>query len=128
MKNAFIYFFTALFLLFVVESRLSLHTLRNDYFSHSSQNLPKKANRLNQTLEKISTQHKLDNVKMSSEVEESDYSYSNSGTLIAFTVSIFLIIYLFALHFGNRVKGNPFRFIADIFSVKRFILIRSIRI
>ena len=129
MKNAIIYFLTALFLFFIVESRLNTNTLRNDYVSHTSQNLPKRINRLNQTLEKISVQQQIDNVDSASfELDEADFQISDAAKTILVFASVFGLIYLFGLNYRKRFKPHVSDFITDILSVKRFIFIRSIRI
>lgn len=129
MKNAIIYFLTGLFLLFVVESRLNTNTLRNDYVSHTSKNLPKRINRLNQTLEKISVQQQIDNVDSASfEIDEANFQISDAAKTILVFASVFGLIYLFGLNYRKRFKPNFSDFITDILSVKRFIFIRSIRI
>ena len=129
MKNAIIYFLTALFLLFVVESRLNTNTLRNDYVGHTSQNLPKRINRLNQTLEKISVQQQIDNVDSASlELDEASFQILDVAKTIIVFASVFGLIYLFGLKYQKRFKPNIHHFITDILSVKRFIFIRSIRI
>ncbi|MFY1047741.1 hypothetical protein [Chryseobacterium sp. GP-SGM7] len=129
MKNAIIYFLTGLFLLFVVESRLNVNTLRNDYTTHNSQNLPKRANRLNQTLEKISVQQQADNVAASSfELSEGNFQISDAAKTILVFASVFGFIYVFGLNYRKRLKPQVFDFVTDILSVKRFIFIRSIRI
>lgn len=129
MKNAIIYFLTCLFLLFVVESRLNTNTLRNDYVSHTSKNLPKRINRLNQTLEKISVQQQIDNVDSASfEIDESNFQISDAAKTILVFASVFGLIYLFGLNYRKRFKPHVSDFITDILSVKRFIFIRSIRI
>lgn len=129
MKNVIIYFLTGLFLLFVVESRLNVNTLRNDYTNHSSQNLPKRANRLNQTLEKISVQQQTDNVDAASfELDEGNFQISDAAKTVLVFASVFGLIYLFGLNYRKRFKPQVFDFITDSLSVKRFIFIRSIRI
>lgn len=129
MKNAIIYFLTGLFLLFVVESRLTVNTLRNDYTNHTSQNLPKRANRLNQTLEKISVQQQIDNVDTASfELDESDFQISDTLQTVIVFASVFGLIYSFGLLFKKRFKPAISDFLQHAHSVKTFILIRSIRI
>lgn len=129
MKNAIIYFLTCLFLLFVVESRLNTNTLRNDYVSHTSKNLPKRINRLNQTLEKISVQQQIDNFDSASfEIDEANFQISDAAKTILVFARVFGLIYLFGLNYRKRFKPHFSDFITDILSVKRFIFIRSIRI
>lgn len=129
MKSAIIYFFTALFLFFVVESRINVNTLRNDYTNHTSQNLPKRANRLNQTLEKFSVQQYIDNLdNLSFELDEADFQISEATKAIVVFASVFGLIYFFGLKYRKRFKPNIEFYIAGIFSVKKFIFIRSIRI
>ena len=69
---------TGLFLLFVVESKIDVRTLKNDYVNHTSQNLPKKANRLNQTTEKLSIRQLIDDAgnACSLELTEDDIQLS----------------------------------------------------
>lgn len=129
MKNAFIYFFTFLFLLFVVEKRLNTNTLRNDYVGHTSQNLPKRINRLNQTLEKISIQQQNDTLDtVSLELDEENFQTSDAAKAIIVFASVFGLIYLFGLKYQKRFKPNIYHIVTDVLSVKKFIFIRSIRI
>nr|WP_315031157.1 hypothetical protein [uncultured Chryseobacterium sp.] len=128
MRNYIVYFLTSLFLLFVVESKLNVKTLRNDYSGHSSHHMPKRANRLNQTFEKLSIQQKADNVDNSSlELVENDFQLSDIFQAIAVFAGVFSLIYIFGLKNDKRFKSDIHGSVFG-FSTKRFILIRSIRI
>ena len=129
MRNYIVYFLTSLFLLFVVESKINVKTLRNDY-THTSQNLPKKANRLNQTYEKLSVQQAPDDTgnAYSLELTEDDFQLSDTVQSIVFFASIFTLVYIFGLKSFKKPKPSIHGFLSEFSTVKRFILIRSIRI
>ncbi|AZA82357.1 hypothetical protein C1637_08870 [Chryseobacterium lactis] len=128
MRNYIVYFLTGLFLLFVVESRLNVKTLRNDYSGHVSHHLPKKANRLNQTFEKLSVQQMADNIDNSTlELAENDFQLSDILQTIAVFAGVFSLIYIFGLKACKRLKPDIDDFVFSL-STKKFILIRSIRI
>ncbi|PWN64939.1 hypothetical protein C1631_020140 [Chryseobacterium phosphatilyticum] len=128
MRNYIVYFLTGLFLLFVVESRLNVKTLRNDYSGQVSHHLPKRANRLNQTFEKLSIQQVADNVDNSSlELVENDFQLSDILQTIAVFAGVFNLIYIFGLKSYKRFRQDIHGFVFG-FTTKRFILIRSIRI
>ena len=130
MRNYIVYFLTALFLLFVVESKVNVKTLRNDYTNNPSQNLPKKANRLNQTYEKLSIQQAPDDTgnAYSLELAEDDFQFSDTLQTIVVFASVFTLVYIFGLKSFKRLKPTIHGFLSEFSSVKRFILIRSIRI
>ncbi|KIC62068.1 hypothetical protein [Chryseobacterium taiwanense] len=130
MRNYIVYFLTTLFLLFVVESKMNVRTLKNDYNTHSSHNLPKRANRLNQTYEKLSIQQSPDDVDnaYSLELAEDDFQWSDTLQTIAVFASVFSLVYIFGLKSFKRSKPNIHGFLSNLSTVKRFILIRSIRI
>ena len=129
MRNYIVYFLTSLFLLFVVESKINVKTLRNDY-THSSHNLPKRANRLNQTYEKLSIQQTSDDISnaYSLELAEDDFQLSDTFEAMVVFASVFTLVYIFGLKSFKKLKPSIHRFLSDFSSVKRFILIRSIRI
>lgn len=129
MRNLLVYFLTGLFLLFVVESRLDVKTLRNDYSGHVSHHMPKKANRLNQTFEKLSVQQMADNIDNTTlELAEDNFQLSDTLQIIAVFATVFNLVYIFGLRsFKSRKPG--FHGLLSLYShVKTFILIRSIRI
>lgn len=129
MRNIIIYFLTGLFLLFVVESRLSVKTLRNDYSGHVSHHMPKKANRLNQTFEKLSVQQMADNIDNSTlELTEDDFQFADTLQIIAVFASVFSLVYIFGLRSSKSRKPCIHGFLSLYSNVKTFILIRSIRI
>ncbi|MFP3833443.1 hypothetical protein [Chryseobacterium sp. SIMBA_028] len=128
MRNFIVYFLTGLFLLFVVESRLNVKTLRNDYSGHVSHHMPKRANRLNQTYEKLSVQQMADNVDNSTlELAENDFQLSDVWQAIVVFAGVFSLIYIFGLKNKKRFNPDIHSFIFGL-ATKRFILIRSIRI
>ncbi|NPA10483.1 MAG: hypothetical protein GXO46_16035 [Chlorobi bacterium] len=130
MRNYIVYFLTTLFLLFVVESKINVKTLRNDYTSHTSQNLPKKANRLNQTYEKLSIQQNPDDIgnAYSLELTEDDFQLSDTFQTMVVFASIFTLVYIFGLKSFKKLKSAVHGCLSEYSSVKKFILIRSIRI
>lgn len=128
MRNFIVYFLTGLFLLFVVESRLNVKTLRNDYNGHVSHHMPKRANRLNQTFEKLSVQQMVDNVDNSTlELTENDFQLSDVWQAIVVFAGVFSLVYIFGLKSYKRFRPDIHGFVLG-FATKRFILIRSIRI
>ena len=129
MRNVLVYFLTGLFLLFVVESRLDVKTLRNDYSGHVSHHLPKKANRLNQTFEKLSVQQMADNIDNSTlELAEDSFQMSDTIQMIAVFAGVFSLVYIFGLRSSKSRKPDINGFLSLYSNVKTFILIRSIRI
>jgi len=128
MRNLVVYFLTGLFLLFVVESKIDVKTLRNDYNGHSSHHMPKRANRLNQTFEKLSVQQIADNIDNSTlELTENDFQLSDVWQAIVVFAGIFSLVYIFGLKSFKRSKPDVHGFVLG-WATKRFILIRSIRI
>lgn len=130
MRNYIVYFLTALFLLFVVESKINVRTLNSNSVSHSSQKLPKRANRLNQTYEKLSIQQSFDDVSdaCSLELYEEDFQFSDTLQSIAVLACVFTLIYVYGLESYKKLKPTVHGFLSKLFNSKRFILIRSIRI
>lgn len=128
MRNYIVYFLTALFLLFVVESKINVKTLQST--THTSQNLPKRANRLNQTYEKLSIQQAPDDAgnAYSLELTEDDFQLSDTLQTIVVFASIFTLVYIFGLKSFKKLKPTIHGYLSEFSSVKRFILIRSIRI
>ena len=128
MRNFIVYFLTSLFLLFIVESKLNVKTLRNDYSGHVSHHIPKRANRLNQTYEKLSVQQKADNVDNSTlELTENDFQLSDVFQAIVVFSSIFSLVYIFGLKSYKQFKPHIHGFVFGV-SAKKFLFIRSIRI
>ncbi|KPE50164.1 hypothetical protein [Chryseobacterium indologenes] len=129
MRNFIIYFLTGLFLLFVVESRLNVKTLRNDYSGHVSHHMPKRANRLNQTYEKLTIQQMADHIDNSTlELYEDDFHLSDTFQAIVVLAGVFNLVYIFGLRSFKSKKPDIHGFLSLFSHVKRFILIRSIRI
>jgi hypothetical protein len=130
MRNYIVYFLTSLFLLFVVESKINVKTLQNNFSGQTSHNLPKKANRLNQTYEKLSIQHAPDDTGnvYSLELAEDDFQFSDTLQDIVVFASIFTLVYIFGLKKIKKLKPTVHGFLSEFATVKKFILIRSIRI
>ncbi|KUJ51202.1 hypothetical protein [Chryseobacterium sp. JAH] len=129
MRNYIVYLLTALFLLFVVESKLNVKTLYNDFSGHISHNYPEKTNQANHSVHKFSTQQASDSAdNFSFELAEEDFQLSDTAQAIVFFVSVFGLIYSFGLLFKKRVQPSISQFSQHYYSVKTFILIRSIRI
>lgn len=130
MRNFIVYFLTGLFLLFVVESKLNVKTLRNDYSGHVSHHLPKRANRLNQTFEKLSAQQMTsDTIDDNSTLEltENDFQLSDIIQAIIVFAGVFSLVYIFGLKNKKQFKPDIHGLIFGL-TAKKFILIRSIRI
>ena len=129
MRTYLIYFLTGLFLFFVIGSKIQVNTLRNDYSGPVSHHMPKHANRLNQTYEKLSVQQQIDDEGNSSfEFNENDFQLSDTMQAIIVFACVFSLLYIFGLRFRDRLKLAVEDFAANRLSVKKFILIRSIRI
>lgn len=130
MRNYIVYFLTSLFLLFVVESKMNVKTLKNNYTAHTSHNLPKRANRLNQTYEKLSIQQAPDDIgnAYSLELTEDDFQLSDTFQAMVVFASVFTLVYIFGLKSFKRLKLAIHGFLSGFSTVKTFILIRSIRI
>ncbi|WP_419868598.1 hypothetical protein [Chryseobacterium sp. CT-SW4] len=129
MKDYIVYFLTALFLLFTVESRAHINILQNNSVQHSSHS-PKRSNRLNQTFEKISVQQTVDDAMGNSSLElgEDDFQLSDLLQTIAVFASVFTLTYIFNFLKYKKLKPVIPGFMSGFSTVKKFILIRSIRI
>lgn len=129
MRNYIVYFLTSLFLLFVVESKLNVKTLRNDFSGHISHNYPNKVDQSKQSFQKFTVQQIVDSAdNFSLELAEDDFQLSDTVQAIVFFASVFGLIYSFGLLFKKRFKPSISNFLLHTHSVKTFILIRSIRI
>jgi hypothetical protein len=130
MRNYIVYFLTALFLLFVVESKINVKTLQNNFSGQTSHNLPKRANRLNQTYEKLSVQQAPDDSgnAYTLELAEDDFQLSDTLQNVVAFASIFTLIYIFGVKSFKKLKPTIHGFLSEFSTVKKFILIRSIRI
>jgi hypothetical protein len=129
MRNYIVYFLTSLFLLFVVESKLNVKTLRSDFSGHISHNYPNKVDHSNQSSAKFTVQQISDSAdNFTLELTEDDFQLSDTVQAIIFFASVFGLIYSFGLLFKKRFKPSISEFLQHIHSVKTFILIRSIRI
>ncbi|WP_292009263.1 hypothetical protein [Chryseobacterium sp.] len=129
MRNYIVYFLTSLFLFFIVESRIHVNVLHSNSTQHTS-HLPQKANRLNQTFEKLSIQQIVDNTGENSSLElsEDDFQLSDILQTIVVFASVFTLTYILGLLKYKRLKPVILGFLSDFSTVKKFILIRSIRI
>lgn len=129
MRNYIVYFLTSLFLLFVVESKLNVKTLRSDFSGHISHNYPNKVEQSNLSAAKFSVQQITDTAdNFTLELTEDDFQLSDTVQAIIFFASVFGLIYSFGLLFKKRFKPSISEFLQHVHSVKTFILIRSIRI
>ncbi|MBB4807833.1 hypothetical protein HNP38_003149 [Chryseobacterium defluvii] len=129
MRNFIVYFLTGLFLLFVVESRMNVKTLQNIDSGNISHHPPKKANRLNQIYEKLSAQQSADDLgNYSLELNEDDFQLSDTLQAIVVLAGVFSMVYIFGLRSTKRLKPAVYDFLSRFSTIKKFILIRSIRI
>jgi len=112
-----------------VESKINVRTLQNNY-THTSHHLPKKANRLNQTCEKLSIQQAVDDVSSlySLELAEDDFQLSDTFQAMVAFASVFTLAYVFGLKSFKKLKPSVHGYLSQFSTVKKFILIRSIRI
>jgi hypothetical protein len=129
MRNYIVYFLTTLFLLFVVESKLNVKTLYNDFSGHISHNYPEKANQSNHSAQKFSVQQSADGAdNFSFDVAEDDFQLADNLQTVMTFACVFGLIYSFGLLFKKRFKPSISSFLEHFNFVKAFILIRSIRI
>ncbi|MEG1590866.1 hypothetical protein [Chryseobacterium sp.] len=129
MRNYIVFFLTSLFLLFMVESKLNVKTLRSDFSGHISHNYPNKINQSHQSVTKFSVNQIADTTDGTSiELAEDDFHFSDTVHAIIVFASVFGLIYSFGLLFKKRFKPSISDFLQHFNSVKTFILIRSIRI
>ncbi|MDF2553121.1 MAG: hypothetical protein K0R36_1576 [Chryseobacterium sp.] len=129
MRNYIVYFLTTLFLLFVVESKLNVKTLYNDFSGHISHNYPEKTNQSTHSAQKFSVQQSADSAdNFSYDVTEDDFQFADSLQTVITFACVFGLIYSFGLLFKKRFKPLISNFLQHVNSVKTFILIRSIRI
>jgi len=108
-----------------VESKINVRTLKNDYTNHTSQNLPKKVNRLNQTFEKLTVQQSPDNIgnAFSLELIENNFQFSDTFQAIVVFAGVFALVYIFGLKSFKKSKRAIHGFLSECSAVKRFILI-----
>ena len=98
MRNYIVYFLTSLFLLFMVESKLNVKTLRSDFSGHISHNYPNKINHTNQTPAKFSVQQTADTADgFSIELAEDDFQFSDTVQAMIVFASVFGLIFSFGL-------------------------------
>lgn len=129
MRNYIVYFLTTLFLLFVVESKLNVKTLYNDFSTHISHNYPEKVDHSTHSVQKFSIQQSTDSGdNFSFDVAEEDFQLADSLQAIITFACVFGLIYSFGLLFKKRVKPSIPNLLQHVHSVKTFILVRSIRI
>ncbi|OPC54260.1 hypothetical protein DSC47_02810 [Elizabethkingia miricola] len=130
MRNFLVFLLTGLFLLFVVESRLHVRTFQNCKLTHSHHHLPKKANHLNQTYEKFSIQQSSDDTGNNSpfELSENDFQFSADFQTVIVLASVFSFACLLGLLRYERRNLTAYNFVVNFSTIKKFILIRSIRI
>ena len=130
MRNFLVFLLTGLFLLFVVESRLHVRTFQNCKLAHSHHHLPKKANHLNQTYEKFSIQQSSDDTENNSpfELSENDFQFSADFQTVIVLASVFSFACLLGLLRYERRNLTAYNFVVNFSTIKKFILIRSIRI
>jgi len=112
-----------------VESKINVRTLQNASLGHTSHHMPKHVNRLNQTYEKLSIQQIADDTdNYSLELNENDFQLSDTLQTVAAFASIFGLLYSLGLLRYKRLNPAVYGLIANFSAVKKFILIRSIRI
>ena len=124
MKNYVVYFFSVLFLLFVVESKLNVKTLDKNFQGKISHSLPKTSGAGSSA--KITASTSQSDVSLI-ELEEDSFQIADSVATIAVFATVFGLLYsfIFAVKENSEHFKNAF---ATAYSVKRFIFIRSIRI
>jgi len=130
MRNFLVFLLTGLFLLFVVESKLHVRTFQNCKLAHSHQHFPKKVNHLNQTYEKFSIQQSSDDSGNNSplDLSENDFQFSVDFQTVIVLASVFSFVCLLGLLRYERRNLTAYNFVVNLSTIKKFILIRSIRI
>lgn len=127
MKNFLTYLLTALLLVFIVGSKVYTPAQGNLTAISAPQQLPKKVHHLNKSM--VKTDHQQNDApNFFVESEDVDFSAADQLANLSFAIGIvsglFLLIQFFEkkknLAFQSAPRGIP--------HVKRFILIRSIRI
>ncbi|MDQ1095066.1 multisubunit Na+/H+ antiporter MnhG subunit [Chryseobacterium sp. SORGH_AS909] len=127
MRNYITYFLTGLFLLFVVESKMNVRTLDNSLVGPVSHCMLKKANKLNQTCEKLSIQQKILSENYSLELLENSFQLSHVQAVAVLAAVFTFACFLGLLRFKElKPSLHGLGICSNI--IKRFILIRSIRI
>jgi len=125
MQKYITYFFVGLFLLFVAGSRVlsSNHLMQISHYTHM-------INCLNQTYEKSFAKQTTDNDEIySSDPSDNDLQlFDNILRIITTFAGIFGSVYFLDLLHYRHLKLAVSGFISHFSNVKRFILIRSIRI
>ncbi|RMZ59001.1 hypothetical protein D1632_15665 [Chryseobacterium nematophagum] len=128
MRNCIIYFLVSLFTLFIVESKINVKTFQNDHKGHVSHHhhIPQRENRVNQN----SIQQSLDELAnaYSGDLEEDDFKITNTLQTIVVFSNIFSLVYVFGLKSFKKKRPNINAFLSNLSIVKRFILMRTIRI
>lgn len=129
MRNSVIYFLTTLFLLFLVESRFNAKTVPTNFSTQVSHQIQKKANQVDQSSAKFSVQQTTGDIdNFSLELTEENFQLSDTFEAVMVFASVFGLIYIFVFSYKERLKCTLHSILSDFSSVKRFILIRSIRI
>ncbi len=126
MKSGFIYLLLSVFLLFIVENKNYADFQQDSGFQNVSSHSVSKKHRLNQTFDKFSSQHN-DASNISYETEDDDFQISDvfQAAVVIAAISAFGVL-LDLLY--RRYSKTVFYYFAVFHTVKKFILIRSIRI
>jgi hypothetical protein len=127
MKNFFIYLVSSLFLIFVVESKTGFDVLHNSEFHTTPQNSLKKTSNSDKIFQN-GLSKKLDNIGNISLDFDDDFQISENLQNIIFISLGISLIYGLSLLFPKRQKLRIYNDHILAFSVKKYILIRSIRI
>jgi len=125
MKNVFVFLLTTVFLVFVVQSKV--YSMPEGTLTTFSHLLPKKVQHLNKHVVKTG-HHKSRYRNQTSETSEEVPHFSEQYSIASVVALVLVLTHLLDLVYRQRQK---FRFPEPPFShlgVKRFILIRSIRI
>ena len=127
MKNGILYLLMSIFLLFVVENRNYTDLQQNTGSDFYSVHHFSKKHHQNQMLEKSNTSHSQDSGNVTVETDD-ELLPSASAVAFACAAVIFSFTFVLALLYRKRARLIPYSFVDGYPSVKKFILIRSIRI
>ncbi|KQR92660.1 hypothetical protein ASG01_12245 [Chryseobacterium sp. Leaf180] len=127
MKNYVVYFFSVLFLLFVVESKLNVKTVDKNFQGKVSHSLPKTSGAGANNSAKLTASAASTGSSSLIELEEDSFQIADSIEELAVFATVFGLLYSFI--FAVQQSANQFySAFSLLYSVKKFIFIRSIRV
>ncbi|GEM_PF-588334 len=129
MKKLITFLLTFVFLLFVVENRGFLNLVNQQDFGTVSNTITSKNHsKLNQNLEKRISQNHQDSDSISEEMNDDEFQISTVLHTILVVAEVLGIALLVPWLFWKRIKIHFEDSTPQIFSTRKFIVLRSIRI